>query len=368
MAKKQLISYLGVDLGSASIKIVELANEDGIPRLLTYGYSEQVLEITKEGTEGQEEKAASIIRKICQKAHTKSNWAVAAIPSFSVFSSIINLPEMSKKDLEAAIYWEAKKFIPIPIEDVILDWKVLKGKIKKIALSRKGFSELDKKLRTKEISPEKKMGKENIRILLTAAPKKLVEKYIKIFQLAELELISLETESFALSRSLVGRDPATVMVIDMGAKTTDIIIMEQSIPIISRSIDIGGENITETIASSSNITRQKAEQFKMDLGLISQEKIPEPIKEILDSIINEIRYSIDLYRTQSGKRVEKIILSGGTACLASLSEYLSKILDMIVYIGDPWSRVKYPVELKPVLKELGPRFAVAVGLAMREIE
>jgi len=272
--------------------------------------------------------------------------------------------------MEAAIYWEAKKFIPIPVEEVILDWKVLRGKVKRVALSQRGFSELEKKLRTEEIAPEpeKEVGKKDVRILLTAAPRKLVEKYVKIFQLAGLELISLETESFALSRSLVGRDPATVMVIDMGAKTTDIIIMEQGIPIISRSIDTGGENITEVIASSSNITRERAEQFKMDLGSISQEKIPEPIKEILDSIVNEVRYSIDLYRGQSEKNVEKIILSGGTAFLSNLPEYFSKILDIMIYVGNPWSRVMYPTELKPILEELGPRFAVAVGLAMREIE
>ena len=106
----------------------------------------------------------------------------------------------------------------------------------------------------------------------------------------------------------------------------------------------------------------------MDLGSISQKRIPQAIKGILESIVDEIRYSLDLYTTQSKKRVEKIILSGGSAFLANLPQYLSKTLDMTVHIGDPWDRIMYPTELKPVLKELSPRLTVAVGLAMREIE
>ena len=125
-------SYLGVDLGSISIKIVELKNEAGTPKLLTYGYSEQPAEITSEGKEGEEERIASLINKIRKKAQMKSDQAVAAMPSFSVFSSIINLPKMSSKDLKAAVYWEAKKVVPMPIEEVVLDWKALEEKPEKI--------------------------------------------------------------------------------------------------------------------------------------------------------------------------------------------------------------------------------------------
>ncbi len=388
---------LGVDLGATSIKMVELAKEGDEAKLLSYGYSEQSIEITRKNAPGQEEKIVSIIKKIQDKAKFRSRRVVSAMPSFAVFSSIINLPEMSKKDLQSAVYWEAKKFIPIPIEEVILDWKILEekseGKIQKTGLSKKGFYDKNKsKGRIKERKEDTEEGKENkeegrakfslkevvsvgekeggknFRILLTAAPRDLVEKYVKVFRLAKLELLSLETESFALSRALVGRDPGVVMVVDFGAKTTDIIIIERGIPIFSRSIDIGGENITQAISSSLKIDRKKAEQFKMDLSLVAEERVPKVIRDILESMINEIRYSLDLYTSQNKKNVEKIILSGGTASLPDIPQYLSKVLDMNVYIGDPWANVTYPIELEPILKELGPRFAVAVGLAMRGIE
>jgi Tfp pilus assembly PilM family ATPase len=96
------------------------------------------------------------------------------------------------------------------------------------------------------------------------------------------------------------------------------------------------------------------------------EGVSKIIETTFNSVINEIRYSLDLYRNR-GKTVEKIVLSGGSVFLPNLSQYLEKILNIKVHIGDPWQKVIYPEELKPVLQELGPRFAIAIGLAMREI-
>ena len=337
--------YLGVDLGRGSIKAVELKKEKGKPRLVTYGYIEKGFDFVKDGSESDIKQSASFLKEICQKAKVSTPQTIASLPGFSVFSAVINLPSMPQKDLASAVQWEAKKFIPLPIEEVVLDWKILEN------LKNGGDD------------------KKNLKILLTAASRDLVKKYLEIFKLADLKLISLETEAFALARSLVGGDTSTIMVCDAGAKVSDVIIVENKVPVLSRSFNIGGEVITKTIASSLNIDFKRAEQFKIDIGVSEQDDgvIPNAIKDVLVSMINEINYTIELYQSQSAKKIEKIILSGGSAFLPNLSSYFSKATNLKTLVGDPWARIVYPLELKPILQELGPRLSVAVGLAMREI-
>ena len=356
-------SYLGVDFGTAGIKLIELKNQGGKPVLLTYGYVEEEVNIPRGDFQKKCPEIVALLKEICRKARVSSHKVIAALPSFAVFSSLINLPSMSKKELSSAIQWEAKKIIPMPIEEVVLDWKtILRGKEGSFQGGLTGGN-----------VDEGSLGQQNkeLKILLTAAPKNLVERYIEIFKKADLEFLSLETESFALVRSLVGHDPSIVMILDLGDIVTDIIIVERGIPLYSRSIEVGGKNITKTISNSLNVDFKRAEQFKRDIGL-SQDKessIPKAISMVLSSIVNEIRYSIDLYQSQNpNKSVEKIVLSGGAAFLPNLPQYLSETLGLRTYIGNPWDRVSHALELKPVLEELGPKFAVAIGLGMREIE
>jgi type IV pilus assembly protein PilM len=179
----------------------------------------------------------------------------------------------------------------------------------------------------------------------------------------------LETETFSLIRSLIGNDKSTIMILELGTSTTDISIVKSGIPIINRSIDLGGLSITKAISENLNIGLSRADQFKYDMGISSQNSddnvVPKTIMKSIDPIINEIKHLLSLYETKNQDKVEKIILSGGSALLPNLNNYLSGILNLNVVIGDPWSRVSYPLELEHLLKELGPRMAVAVGLAMR---
>jgi type IV pilus assembly protein PilM len=344
-------SYLGIDIGSTSIKIVELKSEGGKAKLLTYGFSEGFDDLDKKGP-GE---IAAIISKICQTAGTLSRKATSALPIFSVFSSIINLSGTNKKDLPSAIIWEAKKVIPLPLEEMILDWKRI--------------ANIDEAGNNAMVSrPE---DKNNIKILLTGAPRTLVKKYIEIFKNVQINLLSLETEIFALIRSLLGNDKSAVMLVEIGAKTTSFNIIDQNIPILNRSIDIGGWTITKAIASNLNISLERAEQFKYDLGIGSLDSaantIPKTIIESISPIVNEIKYALSLFENKGG-RVDKIVLSGGSALLMNLTSYLAKILNINVVAGNPWARVSYPLDLKPLLDEIAPRFAVAIGLALREME
>jgi type IV pilus assembly protein PilM len=336
-------SYLGIDIGSSSIKIVEIKNNNGKVRLLTYGFSENLNDLDQ--TDPGE--IAAIINKICLEAGITSRKAVSALPTFSVFSSIINLSGVGKKDLASAINWEAKKVIPLPLEEMILDWKKIDD-------------------------TDEPKDKHNIKVLLTGAPRTLVKRYIEIFKNAKINLLSLETETFALIRSLVGNDKSTVMIVEIGAKTTSFNIIDRNIPILNRSIDIGGWTITKAIGNNLNIGLERAEQFKYDLGISSADSfdnaIPKTIIESVSPIINEIKYALNLYQNKSNKKVDKIILSGGSALLVNFTSYLSKMLNINVITGNPWAKISCPVDLKPLLDEIAPRMAIAIGLALREME
>lgn len=376
-------SYLGIDFDTTSVKMVELKNEGGRPRLTTYGYLDKEIDkIVSESHKGDHEQTAKMIKQVCRQAKITTTKVITALPAFSVFSSILNLPAMSKKDLTSAVKWEAKKVIPLPIEDMILDWKILEDIPASKSLDQKGNSEesdendIEKEEKNPKekgflkISPKNK--KQYTKILLTAAPKDLVKRYINIFKSAGLNLLSLDTESFALIRSLVGNDKTAMMIIDIGSVVTNISVIVNGVPILNRSIDVGGLTISKAIANSLNVNLARAEQFKYDIGMSPERRgqgsVPKTIEGSLIPIVDELRYSLNLYKNQGQKNIEKIILTGGSSMLLNLPEYLSNLLGLRVFLGDPWARVIYPEELKPVLDEIGPRYSVAIGLAMRDIE
>lgn len=339
---------LGVDLGSTSIKVVELKKDGKMPSLVTYGYLEKAAgDIARGDQDFLQQSTIDSLKKLCQRAGVTTNLAITALPNFSVFFSIITLPVMPDKELKEAIVVKAKKIIPLPMEEVILDWKILE-KIKLINDSQDGG----------------KRG-ENFRILINVASKKLVKRYMGVFKGANLQLVSLETESFALARALVNGDPSIVMIIDFSAVSTDIIVVEKTIPVFNRSIDVGGVALTRAIAENLQIDFQKAEQFKRDLGAVGETEIPPAIKNTLQSIVEEIKYSMNIFKSQSNKNIEKIILSGGSAYLNKLSEFFSQELKTKVIVSNPWKRIIYSPDLEPALVEVAPRFSVAIGLALR---
>lgn len=365
-------NYLGVDVGGASLKLVELHNEKGRPKLVTYGYIEKATQLLKVDSPEAKQHVVDMLKKVMEKAKVSTNQVVAALPSYTVFSSIITLPEMNPKELDAAVRWEAKKFVPMPVEKMILSWELLSNQadIENMPAQNVGQPNAPAANPT-DMAQVKTKPKKYTKILLTAAPSDLVTHYIDIFKLAGMNLLKLETEAFAIERSLVGHDRAPILLVDIGATTTNITVVVASVPVINRSIDLGGQSITKTIATSLNVDPERAEQFKRDFGLIPSgatgNQIPKRIEFMVSSVVNEIRYVLNLYHNQSAARIEKIILTGGSSWLPNLPQYLSQILNSKVIIGDPWARVIYPVELKPVLSEIGPRLSVAVGLAMREI-
>ena len=360
LLKSSSTSYLGVDIGTSSIKLVELKEHKGKVALVTYGYSSRVANDYTNVNKLNIRQTSEIIEDVADKADVTSiRNVVASLPTFAVFSSIIHLAgKLSKKDLDSAIQWEAKKVIPLPLNEIVLDWQ---------RIGENGPLDDDYKIFKKEEKKSTKVNPASNKILITGAPKNLIKSYVYTFKNLKYGLISLETEVFGLIRSLLGNDKSATMIIQSGASSTNIFIIDKGIPILSRSIDVGGLAITKAISKGLNIDLEQAEQFKHDLTN-DDAGLPKMITDAISPILNEAKYILEVFSEKENITIEKVILTGGTALLTGLAEYLSNILKMNVVVGDPWFRIAYPVELKPVLKKVGPRLSVAAGLAMREFD
>lgn len=333
--KKSGGSFLGIDIGAAGVKIAELANAGGRAKLITYAFLDRPVEELQTNLLDKPAELAELLKKMMAKARVTTKKGVAALPISTVFSSVVSVPAVQGKELQAAIEVQARKLIPVPFENLILDWKPVG-------------------------EPASGEHKSSL-VLITGATKEAVNRYLAVFKAAGIELLSLETEAFALIRSLVGRDKGTVMLVDVGAVRTNLVVVESGIPVLARSIDVGGLTFTKAIADRVGGPLAQAEQMKIDRAVGAA---PPGFDVILETLKNEVKYVANLY----AKKIEKAVLSGGAAQIPEVAAIVGSALGVRAYLGDPWARVIYPVPLKLTLEAIGPRFSVAVGLAMREIE
>lgn len=355
--KKEEVSQalLGVDLGTTGLKVVELAPDAGRIRLVTYGYADipyggdaSALSID------EPKKLAEVLRSIIKASGMKATKAVASLPAQSVFHAIISIPapKSAKEDIRPLVETQAGKLLPLPVAEMIIDSHI----IDKDFLPKEGDA-AESKIKT-------------VRVQVTAAPKALVEKYLAVFALAKIELISLETEVFALMRSLIGKDNAKTMIVDIGGDRTNILIAERGVPYLTRGIKSGGGAVTQALSGAMSIGLPEAEATKKDLALSAGQAMPPAILAAIKPLLHEVKYALDINlqeNTQQPKLVDKVILTGGSAALAGIDAAMTSTLNMNVYIGDPWARIATPPESRAVLDEVGSRLAVAIGLAMRVV-
>ncbi len=353
-------SVLGVDIGTTSVKIVELSRKnDGRMRLETYGSLESVVhkQAIEETLQSSTEKisdaqAASMVKKIIKEANVKTKRVVMSAPVFSTFTSVIEFPEMSEQEIESAIKFEARQYVPVPLSEVVLGWNII-GKKTYDLLG--GGSASNKVL-----------------VLIVAIPKELSNKFANIARLSNLQLVALETESFALIRSLLGNDKSTVVLVDIGSRATNISVVSGGFIRVSRGLDTSGAEITKVLAGGMGIDMKRANELKRSVGLKmdgSNKQVAEVILPIVDIIMGETKRIIDVFSKKEGSesQIERIILAGGSAGIPGLAERFTEVTKVKAMVSNPWSRVEYPEELGNILNMIGPSFAVAVGLAMREI-
>ncbi len=376
--KEHIDGLLGVDIGAGGIKLAELQKKDSRLHLTTYGYSRR--KATMDGSLLDDPALAGrVLKELHKRSGAKVNAVNVSLPSHEIFHAIITIPQPKSPEdqLKHMIEGRVAKLLPLPMNEMVLDSTIIdRHLLPKEGLFKKSEKKKDKK------GEKVKKGKDDayipladddarkhIRVLVLGTPKTLVKKYVDTFKAAGLELASLESEAFALIRSLIGNDKSHIMIVDIGHERTNIAVTHEGIPFLHRSIRAGGGEITSRLSKAMNISLEEAEQYKLDLALGgTQGEMPAVLKDVIDPILHEIRYSLSLYDQQNaGKEsIEKIILTGGSAQLPYLVSAISKDVDKNVYLGNPWARVVVPSGLKPALEDIGPRFAVAVGLGMKQ--
>jgi len=346
---------LGVDIGSSSIKVVEVKFQGGKPYLTNYAWMQLSGIKNVESTASLPDDFLSLcLARIIKEGNFSTKKANVSIPSSGGLITLIEFPETIKKDLDQAIRFEAHKYIPSALEDVVFSWDVV---------GRKGSSLISKIEDKKKENDD--LSKNKLEVLLVAASKNRVEKYESIVRGAGLSLESIEIESFSLSRSLIGNDQRNFLIIDIGHRICNIILVEKGIIKMNHSIDVGGRDLTRIISRNMNLDNKRAEQVKMKTNFFQEKaSIQFPPLEVITSEINRILDSY--YGKNNRSRLDGLIISGGTASLKGIESYFSEVAQAKIYPANPFGRLLFSAQIKPLLLNVKPNFGVAVGLAIRE--
>lgn len=352
--KQQIVPrFLGVDIGTTSIKIVEADQGERLPRLLNYAILEGQSSLGRTGVALQtsslklfEDDAVNLLRIALQKMKPKTTDAVASLPVFSAFTTVMTFPAMSDVELQKNLAYQAKQYIPLPISEVALDW-----------------------LRVGEYEDEKGIKQEQI--LLISVPQTEIKKYQNIFRQAGLNLQALEIEALSMVRGAIGADPTPTLILDIGNRSTAIAVAEKGqLKYVGQS-DFAGATLTQAVAGSLNINPLRAEELKREKGIIGtgpDYELSTIMLPFLDAIISEVKRVEFGYHSQfpAAAKIERILLSGGGANLLGIERYISHELGRPAVKVNPLTGFEYPSVLEPLVNELNPLLGVALGVVSRE--
>jgi len=342
-------SFLGIDIGTSSIKVVELSKQKG-KTLTNYGtlgaeyFVGKSFQTREKGVFSIEEKnIIEAIQSILKEAGIKSKEAFFAIPDYVSFFTSFDLPPMSESEVPQAVKYEAPRRIPLPLSEVTLDWQIIKG------------------------GPGKKTATP-LRVLLVTVPNDIIDQYQRIATAVGLKAVALEAEVFAMVRALVKYQDqtGTVCLVDIGDRSTTINIVSQSILKVSHSFDISGEDLTDILSQTLGVDKNRADAIKWIYGISNKNKeIADIIQPSVKSIVEKIKSILDQLYIQDKEKANKVILTGGGSGLPGLAAYFGKSLNLPVEIANPFIDISAPPTLEDTLKKLGPGLTIAVGMALR---
>ncbi|MDA1169176.1 MAG: pilus assembly protein PilM [bacterium] len=362
-------TYLGVDFGTSTSKIVELRDRRKGIDLITYAEAnlQNLLVSPPNGNQDAVDRTAEALKQMLERAGVVSKGAVAALPGGAVFSTVLTLPNIPESEMENAVRFAARDIIPADIDEMVLGWSRV-GREAHMTTDIIFDKSLEKPAETKKIELGMDGKSEDIvSVFITAAPKDIVSRYIAVFEKLQITLLSLEVETFSLARSLMSAGAKPTLLVDCGVRTTTYHIIDDGIPRVSHTLDFGGFDITKNMAELSGISEKEAEKLKNSLGISDKQsqKVRSNIENLLARQMEKAEDLVRLYEQKSSSKIVKSILIGGGANLPGFSEYWSKKFKMETSVGDPWKGLSYPATIGTVLQKNGPRFGVAVGLALR---
>ncbi|MCW9054446.1 MAG: type IV pilus assembly protein PilM [Candidatus Pacebacteria bacterium] len=357
---KDTKSILGVDVGSSSIKVVQLKRRRGTAVLETYGelalgpYAD--MEVGR-ATNLSPEKLAEALKDIIAEANVTATSCGVSIPFSASLITVITLPKVDKGQLANMIPIEARKYIPVPISEVTLDWFVI--------------PEEEEQYLSREEAEQSASAQEKVQVLLVAIHKETLNKYQQVLKDVGLDVSFYEIEIFSTIRAVLGQGVEPVMVIDIGAASTKVYIVEFGIVKVSHLINKGSQDITLALSRSDSTSVINAEKTKREVGLLNDTNNPQTRKTILltlEYIFSQANRVLLNYQRKYNRSIGKVIFTGGGAVLKGLQEEAKNHFSTDVIIADPFAKTQTPAFLENVLKQVGPEFAVAVGAALRKLE
>lgn len=334
---------VGLDIGSKTIKVVELSREGANFRLKAAGaVAFSGIELSHMSEEKDFITLGEAIKKLLKDAKINSKDISIALPESLVFTRTLRFPLLTDQEVASAVKWEAEEYIPIPLKEAIVQHQILE--------------------RRETGTPPQ------VLVMLVAAPRVLVEKYIKVVNMAGLNCVDVETELIALTRSLAPVDQ-TVMIVDFGAGSTDLAVAKNAQLVLSRSIQTAGEAFTRAVAQYLGVANAQAEEYKRTYGLSPEQlegKVGAALEPVFRVVAEEIKKVIHFYQIEEkGQAPASLILSGGTAGLPGLSTTLTKLLNLEVLIGNPFIKLAVDAQTAKNLASYAPLYSIAVGLAMK---
>lgn len=360
-----LRKIVGVDIGTSSIKVVEISRFGSSKTLENYGQIQSAA-LYKESPESKDQDNATLsnsfvakaIRGILDEAGIKTKAAIFSIPDFSTFCTSFEIPPMTEKEIPDAIRYNASQYITLPISEVTLDWRIIPNQM------------ADKNA--------------SLRVFLVAIPNQVVQEYQSVANMAGLTLHALEAESLGIVRTLVknnvsarsagleqilGVDEKTVCLVDIGIQSSAINIIDQGFLKKSYSFNFNSSQLSQAISYGAQVDPAKAEDIKNREGLEHPRKdMVKTLSVMLDPLLIEIKNICAEFLQLERKEVQEVYLTGGAANLPGLKEYFSKSLNKNVQVPNCFSEFLYPPILEQTLREISPSFAAAVGVALGGFE
>ncbi|HBB96724.1 MAG TPA: pilus assembly protein PilM [Blastocatellia bacterium] len=350
MWKRTNKSMVGVDIGSSSVKAVELQGKNGDFQLVSLGYESLEPDSVVDGQIMELNSVSNAISNIFNEHKIKTNRVAAGVNGHSVIVKNIILPQMSSAELQESFAWHAEEHIPFDIADVTLDYHVT------------GTTD------------------DAIHVLMAACKRDKVANLKQAIQLAGKQPAIIDVDAFALQNCYeLNYDPQpneVVALLNIGASTTNINILNGNRSVFTRDATFGGNQYTSLLQKELGVTFEHAEQVKRGMPLPEpvEDRDIQPILETVSDILAlEIQKTMDFYRAtveDGGVAVEKILVSGGGSKLAGLIDFLAKQFEMPVEIFDPFRKIKVDSRgFDPeYMREVIPEMAIAVGLALRGVD
>ncbi|MEX0931621.1 MAG: type IV pilus assembly protein PilM [Candidatus Paceibacterota bacterium] len=359
---------LGVDVGSSAIKVVELEKKGGVAYLKTYGslalgpyVNAEIGQSAKLTNDQLVQALLDVIGSDGARVSTRN--AAVSIPLRSSLITPIEMPALSEEEMAKVIPIEARKYIPVPVSEVYLDWWTIPPE-EPLSVSKDEEQKEQKEGDAKETPP-------NSEVLLVAIHNDVITRYNDMVRKTGIKSTFFEIEVFSTVRSVIDQSNGPVVVVDIGAGATKIYVVDVGVVRASHIINRGSQEVTSAISRALSITWDEAEEMKREYGLEPQgqnKNITAVVETTLDHLFNEANVIVQSYQRKHKKTINHVLLTGGGAVMKGLLPFAQQKFSIEVKLANPFSKIEAPAFVSEILEDAGPEFSVALGVALRKLQ